>query len=39
MKNWIKLDGWHCMKRDLIHTYILFFQKKFNNGRVFSHFL
>jgi hypothetical protein len=39
MKNWIKLDGWHCMKRDLIHTYILFFQKKFNNGRVFSFFI
>jgi hypothetical protein len=35
----IKLDGWHCMKRVDHFTYILFFQKQFNNGTcVFSFF-
>jgi hypothetical protein len=39
MKNRIKLDGWHCMKRWSHFTLIFFFFKKqFNNGRVFSHF-
>ncbi|MCG9794170.1 DsbA family protein [Flavobacterium algicola] len=37
----IKLDGWHCMKRvDLItYLYSFFSKDKLKMGRVFSHFL